>query len=195
MSNGALYPHQLCTVCNGVRQGGILSPYLFALYVDGLSVELINSNAGCTINNRFVNHFFYADDMCLVAPSAMGLQTLIDIAYKYGSDFYIGFNPKKSMCMVTKPSKFHLKCPTVTLNAIPMTYKNKVKYLGVFISSDLSDNIDMTRQMRSLYARANILLRKFNKCSVDIMKTLFQTYCTKHVLPLLMVKLHPDGSQ
>ena len=91
--------------------------------------------------------------------SAMGLQTLIDIAYKYGSDFDIGFNPKKYMCMVTKPSKFHLKCPTVTLNDIPMTYENKVKYLGVFISSDLSDNIDMTRQMRSLYARANILLR------------------------------------
>ena len=71
------------TVCNGVRQGGILSPYLFALYVNGLSVELNNSNAGCTINNIFVNHFFYADDMCLVALSAMGLQTLIDIAYKY----------------------------------------------------------------------------------------------------------------
>ena len=55
------------------------------------------------------------------------------------------------MCMVTKPSKFNLKCPTVTLNDIPMTYENKVKYLGVFISSDLSDNIDMTREMRSLY--------------------------------------------
>ena len=66
-----------------------------------------------------------------------------------------------------------------------MTYENKVKYLGIFISWDLSDNIDMTRQMRSLYARANILLRKFNKCSVDIMKTLFQTYCTNMYCPYL----------
>ena len=33
------------------------------------------------MNNRFANHLFYADDLCLVAHSAMGLQTLIDIAY------------------------------------------------------------------------------------------------------------------
>ena len=88
-------------VCNGVCQGGIHYPCLFALYVYGLSVELINSNAGCTINNRFVNHYFYADYLCLGAPSAMGLQTLIDIVYKYGYDFDIVFNPNKSMCMVT----------------------------------------------------------------------------------------------
>ena len=50
--------------------------------------------------------------MCLVPPSAMGFQTLIYIAYKYGSDFDIAFNPIKSMCMVTKPSKLHLKGPT-----------------------------------------------------------------------------------
>ena len=54
--------------------------------------------------------------------------------------------------MVTTPSKFHLKCATVTLQDIPMTYSNKVKYIGVFITSDLSDNIYMTRQMRSLNA-------------------------------------------
>ena len=84
------------TECNGVHQGGILSPYLFGLYVDGLSIEVIHSD-GCTINNRFANHLFYADDLCLVAHSAMGLQTLIDIAYKYGSDFDIAFNPNKSM--------------------------------------------------------------------------------------------------
>ena len=61
--------------------------------------------------------------------------------------------------------------------------RGRGKYLGVFITSDLSDNIDMTRHMRSLYARANILLRKFNTCSIDIMKTLFQLYCTHMYCP------------
>ena len=34
-------------VTNGVRQGGILSPRLFAVYVDALSKRLKQSNVGC----------------------------------------------------------------------------------------------------------------------------------------------------
>ena len=33
-------------VTNGVRQCGILSPYIFNLYMNNLSVELLNSNTG-----------------------------------------------------------------------------------------------------------------------------------------------------
>ena len=34
------------TICNGVRQGGILSPMLFTLYVNQLTDKLIACNAG-----------------------------------------------------------------------------------------------------------------------------------------------------
>jgi len=33
-------------VTNGVRQGGVWSPYLFAVYLDNLSFELNNIKAG-----------------------------------------------------------------------------------------------------------------------------------------------------
>jgi exonuclease III len=64
---------------NGVRQGGILSPRLFTLYMDDLSHKLNSINAGCYIGSCCVNHLFYADDICLLAPSALGLQQLLDV--------------------------------------------------------------------------------------------------------------------
>ena len=36
----------------------------------------------------------------------------------------------------------------------------------------------MLRQMRSLYAKSNSLLRTFSHCSIDVKVTLFQNYCT-----------------
>ena len=57
-------------VSNGVRQGGILSPKLFAIYVDDLSHELTLCKSGCYIDDQCMNHVMYADDICLMAPSA-----------------------------------------------------------------------------------------------------------------------------
>ena len=67
------------SVSNGVRQGGILSPYLFAIYMDDLSVTLNNAKVGCHINNRCANHMLYADDLCVIAQSPRGLQSLLDM--------------------------------------------------------------------------------------------------------------------
>ena len=45
-------------ISNGVQQGGILSPKLFALYMNSLSRLLVMSNVGCYIDGQCMNHFY-----------------------------------------------------------------------------------------------------------------------------------------
>ena len=88
------------TVHNGVKQGGILSPQFSCVYMDDLSVKLNSAGVGCHFAGLSYNHFSYADDMALVAPSPGGIQKLIKICEEYALDHDIVYNSKKSMCML-----------------------------------------------------------------------------------------------
>ena len=55
-------------VTNGVRQGGILSPFLFNMYMNDLSLILNASGTGCRIGDSLINHLMYADDLIIFSP-------------------------------------------------------------------------------------------------------------------------------
>ena len=91
-------------VTNGVRQGGILSPQLFNIYIDGLSDILNKSSIGVSIGGKQINHMLYADDLCIVSLSSAGLQQLLSICDQYCAMHSITFNVKKSVCMFSRCS-------------------------------------------------------------------------------------------
>jgi len=63
----------------GVRQGCILSPYLFNLYAEYLmwNVRLDEAQAGIKIAGRNINNLRYADDTPLMAESEEELKSLL----------------------------------------------------------------------------------------------------------------------
>ena len=65
-------------ILRGTRQGSLLSPYLFNIFINDLLNELELSNVGLNIGNAMYNCVTYADDITLLSASATGLQTLID---------------------------------------------------------------------------------------------------------------------
>jgi len=60
-------------IANGVRQGGILSPFLFRFYIRDLIARITNMYIGCCYNGMFINLLAFADDMVIFAPSWHGL--------------------------------------------------------------------------------------------------------------------------
>ena len=64
-------------VTNGVKQGGIISSMLFNLYMDDLSLMLNCSDIGEYIGTSFINHLFYADDLCLISLSPVVCNTCL----------------------------------------------------------------------------------------------------------------------
>ena len=78
--------------------------------------------------------------------------------------------------MCIKPSTFKLLVPDLCMNGKPLVWVAEQEYLGILITDDLSDNIDIKRQIRSTYARGNALLRKFSKCSNKVKSRLFKAY-------------------
>jgi len=59
---------ELFHVTNGVRQGGVLSPYLFAVYSDDLPTEINSIEAGCYVGEILLNHLMFADDIFVCFP-------------------------------------------------------------------------------------------------------------------------------
>jgi len=60
------------TVTNGIRQGGVLSPYLYAVYLDEVSDQLGSARVGCTVGNMVVNHLIFADNNVCSAQVLVG---------------------------------------------------------------------------------------------------------------------------
>ena len=88
------------SVKSGVRQGGVLSPDFYCIYVDDLVEILSDMGIGCYLKNVFLSILLYADDMALIAPSLRGLQKLISATEKYCKDWDILLNAKKTKNMV-----------------------------------------------------------------------------------------------
>jgi hypothetical protein len=166
-------------VGNGVRQGGILSPLIFSIYMDNLSTRLNDSKVGCFVNGYLYNHLVYADDTAIFAPSANALQKLLKICDTFSVESDIIYNVKKSMCMIVKPKtwKFPIR-PVFKLGGRNLDFVEKYDYLGYPFHANLSDNDAILMQCRNLYVRGNTIIRNFRKCTAEVKCELFRSYCS-----------------
>jgi len=153
-------------------------PYLFAVFLDELSIQLGSARVGCTVGNMIVNHLMFADDICVFSPSISRLQCLLNICGDYAAEHDITFNCNKTIGVLFCPKKY--KQPglsNVFLNGVRVQFLDRVKYLGVWINASLKDDDDNQRQVKSLYCAANKLRGTFDQCFPAVKYTLFRACC------------------
>jgi Reverse transcriptase (RNA-dependent DNA polymerase) len=149
-------------ICNGTRQGEILSPYLFARYIRELIAVIVQANIGCNIGGAFCNIFAYADDLVLLAPSWKAMQSLIKLLSQCAQNIEMTCNAATTVCMVCNHKCRRMIIASeffnVTFCGAERKFMSEFKYLGHVIDHELSDDKDVKREIRNLFMRGNILI-------------------------------------
>ena len=144
---------------SGIKQGGIMSPIFYNVYVDDLMKKLMKEKLGCTVGDYFYDAIFYADDILLMSGSVRKMQKMIDMCAAYGRMFGINFNPAKSkwLCTDTFNDSGNV---SFDLNGNIIEHElESIMYLGV----------KFTMKRGRLIVDVNDRIRKFNCTAYDVL--------------------------
>ena len=130
----------------GVKQGCLLSPILFSLYLNDIDEFLPN---GVKINNNIIKILLYADDLVILAESADELQFMINKLYDYCSMWSLNINLSKSKVLVFRD------CSRLSMNLEwhygneNIQLVNEYKYLGITLTYNLSFNKHLNEKLEA----------------------------------------------
>ena len=162
-------------VTNGVRQGGVLSPLLFSVYVDELLEKLKNKGIGCSIDHIFTGALGYADDIILICPSVTAMKEMIEICEDYAKDHNILFNGKKSKYLIFGDYKYS---PIITVNNEIVPRCESAMHLGHQLHTKNTTNALIEHSIKAFNQSFYGFISKFDGCNATIKNRLFHQYCS-----------------
>ena len=162
------------SVSNGVRQGSVLSPVLFSVYLDELLEKLSKSGVGCHWGGAFVGALCYADDIVLLAPCASAMRHMLNICDSYATSHGLIFNANKTQLICFRRCHALRNIP---FNNIPLSFLDEVSHLGHSLTYNLDDKQDIIRAVKHMNRKANSVLCKFSAVDPFTKCFLIKTYC------------------
>lgn len=168
-------------VSSGIRQGSVLGPVLFNLYVDVILKSLRKTDLGCHLSSTYIGCIMYADDLLLLSGSIIDLQFMLNLCGSIGSELGISFNCNKSKCIYIGPNTLH-SIGSLYINDSKLEWVKQVKYLGVWICFGKSFSIDLSETRRKFFMSVNCIISKCKYTSDLVKLELIESHC----LPILL---------
>jgi len=121
------------SISNGEKQGGVLSPLMFSVYINNLLTFLSKTRVGCYIGGVFCGAFGYADDVVLLAPTLSALHVLL----RECEVFAHGLTQSYSLNL---PYSCHSRLLHVICEDAPIDVQLYRRFLNFFLSLSHSRN-------------------------------------------------------
>ena len=131
-------------VSSGLKQGCLLSPMLFNLYLNDLAVKLKSLGCGINIDGEVVPIILYADDIVLFAENEQDLQQLLNVLNEWCEEWDMVTNLGKSNVTHFRNSsvsrtncEFHIG----NLDNNRVQVVDRYRYLGIVLNDFLDFSV------------------------------------------------------
>ena len=135
----------------GLKQGCVLSPILFNLFIDNMNNIFEENCAPLSLMDVKLNHLLYADDLILLSRSPEGLQNCLNALGSYCNDWDLTVSIKKSKTMIFNPAGKIIKDHKFSYLNQTLEMVNNFTYLGTTFSTSGS----FTKAAQNLKDKAN----------------------------------------
>jgi hypothetical protein len=140
----------------GVKQGCVLSPILFSLFLNDIESYV---EGGIKVGGRNIKLLAYADDIVLLASDRWSLQKMIDGFDYYCSMWKLSVNLEKSKIIIFRNGGRPGRNENWRFRNIKIEVVNQYKYLGI----DLTSGLSMEQHLKRTSAVAKNALGAFDK--------------------------------
>ena len=178
-NNGEMSDYFECP--NGLKQGCMLSPRLFTIFISEISRVL---NATCTSGIQFlanfaiIHHLFFADDVILVSDTIQGLQNKLDILEAQSKRLGLTVNLDKTKIMVFRKGGRLSKFEKWFYGGHPIEIVNKYVYLGFVFTTTMSVKSSLSAFIMKAKLSLNSILSSLNSIICHEMNVFFKLFDT-----------------